>query len=298
MKIVITGANGLLGQVLVNLLSQSHPSSIVHALGRGEKRIPELLSNHLYYHEIDLTDGIRVADLIATIRPDAIIHAAAMTQIDDCELNPIACWNINVTATRFLIQAAEEVGAFFSYISTDFVFDGETGPYIETDLPAPVNYYGSSKLAAEKAVQTSDLSWNIIRTVLVYGNSYDGTRSNIIRWVKNNLEAGKPIKVVNDQWRTPTYVEDLAKGIISAVIKNATGIYHISGAQMLTPYDMAIATAEYLHLDQSLIEKVTAATFTQPGKRPPKTGFIIDKAMQTLNYQPLSFKEGLIQMLG
>jgi dTDP-4-dehydrorhamnose reductase len=161
----------------------------------------------------------------------------------------------------------------------------------------PVNYYGSSKLAAEKAVMETDLNWCIIRTVLVYGNILTGNRSNIISWVQENLTAGKNIKVVSDQWRTPTYVEDLARGILLVIEKNATGIYHISGDEMLTPYDMAIATANYLGLDKTLIEKVDASMFKQPAMRPAKTGFVIDKAKRYLGYKPLSFDEGLRKMV-
>ena len=119
----------------------------------------------------------------------------------------------------------------------------------------------------------------------------------MVSWVQNNLSQGKPIQVVSDQWRTPTYVEDLAKGILLAIENKAKGIYHISGEELLTPYDMAMATAAYLALDINLIEKVTASIFVQAAKRPAKTGFIIDKAKNELGFRPLSFKEGLKKML-
>ena len=184
------------------------------------------------------------------------------------------------------------------YVSTDFVFNGLNGPYKETDETGPVNYYGSSKLAAEKSVTEGNLQCSIVRTVLVFGNILVGNRSNVISWVQENLENNKPIKVVSDQWRTPTYVADLVKGILLALQKKATGIYHISGEEGMSPYDMATATADYLHLDKSLITKVDASIFTQPAQRPLRTGFIIDKAKQELGFKPLSFKDALQQMLG
>jgi dTDP-4-dehydrorhamnose reductase len=296
MKILVTGSNGLLGQHLVKLLLETTTHEII-ATNRGENRLPFASPERYNYFSLDITDGIAVNDFILLHQPNVIIHAAAMTQPDPCEENPVECWNVNVTATRFLTDAAEKVNARFIYISTDFVFDGLHGPYKETDEPGPVNYYGSSKLAAEKSVMTSKLQWAIIRTVLVYGNILVGNRSNIISWVKENLENGRPIKVVSDQWRTPTYVEDLAKGILLVLEKNATGIYHISGEEGMSPYDMAVATADYLHLDKSLMTKVNADTFTQPAKRPLKTGFIIDKAKKELGYQPVSFNESLKKML-
>ena len=296
MKVLITGANGLLGQHLVKLLIESTNYTIT-ATGKGLSRLPFNATNRFNYVSLDITNGVEVAAFIAVDRPDIIIHTAAITQADECEQNPIHCWNTNVTATRFLLGAAEITGAAFIYISTDFIFDGIAGPYLESDLPGPVNYYGSSKLGAEKSVMEAKLPWCIIRTVLVYGNILVGNRSNMVSWVQNNLSQGKPIQVVSDQWRTPTYVEDLAKGILLAIENKAKGIYHISGEELLTPYDMAMATAAYLALDKKLIEKVTASIFVQAAKRPAKTGFIIEKAKNDLGFRPLSFKEGLEKML-
>ena len=297
MKILITGSNGLLGQHLVKLLAETTPHEIM-ATNRGEDRLSFSSSARYNYFSLDITDGIAVNDFVLLHQPNVIIHAAAMTQPDTCEENEVECWNVNVTATRFLTDAAEKVNARFIYISTDFVFDGLHGPYKETDEPKPVNYYGSSKLAAEKSVMASKLQWTIVRTVLVYGNILVGNRSNVISWVKENLENDRPIKVVSDQWRTPTYVEDLAKGILLVLDKNVNGIYHISGEEGMSPYDMAVATAEYLHLDKSLMTKVNADTFTQPARRPLKTGFIIDKAKKELGYLPISFAASLKKMLG
>jgi dTDP-4-dehydrorhamnose reductase len=297
MKLLITGSNGLLGQHLIKVLIEKKDHHLV-ATGRGASRLPFPLSDQYNYFSLDITDGVAVNDFILAHQPDIVIHAAAMTQPDPCELHPVACWDINVTATRFLLDAATAVGARFIYLSTDFVFDGLHGPYKETDETGPVNYYGSSKLAAEKSVAESKLQWAIVRTVLVFGNTIAGNRSNIVSWVKENLEQGKKIKVVSDQWRTPTYVDDLVKGILLVIEKNAIGIYHISGEGLMSPYDMAIATANYLQLDTSLIEKVDASLFTQPAQRPLKTGFIIEKAKSALGYQPIPFVEGLKKMLG
>jgi len=294
---MITGSNGLLGQHLIKLLIETTVHEII-ATGRGDSRLPFASAERHKYFSLDVTNGIAVNNFILLHKPNVIIHAAAMTQPDPCEENPVECWNINVTATRFLVDAAKAIDARFIYISTDFVFDGLHGPYKETDEPGPVNYYGSSKLAAEKSVTTGGLQWAIIRTVLVYGNILVGNRSNIISWVKENLENNRPIKVVSDQWRTPTYVEDLAKGILLVLEKNVTGIYHVSGEQGMSPYDMAVATADYLHLDKSLMTKVNADTFTQPARRPLHTGFVIDKAKKELGYQPISFKEALKKILG
>lgn len=295
MKILITGANGLLGQQLLKLLLDTTEHNII-ATGKGEPRYV-IQNSRLHYYALNITDGMDVDLLFEKLQPHVIIHCAALTQADECELNPIKAWEINVTATRFIVDAAKKINAFLIFISTDFVFDGMSGPYKEEDVINPISYYGSTKVAAEKAVAESGLQYAIVRTCLLYGNILFGTRSNLVSWVKENLEQGKKIKVVSDQWRTPTYIEDLAKGILLIIEKKATGLFHISGKDFLSPYDMAMATADYLQLDKSLIEKVDASIFTQPAKRPAKTGFIIDKAKLELGYDPLSFKEGLQKML-
>jgi dTDP-4-dehydrorhamnose reductase len=295
MKILVTGANGLLGQHLIQLLLTATDWQVI-GTGKGPCRLPVTQNERFNYHPLDIADGVAAFNFYLETKPDIIIHAAAATQVDDCELNPVQCWDTNVTATRFLAEAAKKFRPFFIFVSTDFVFDGTAGSYNETDTPNPVNYYGSSKVAGEKDVLQSGLDAAIVRTCLVYGNTHDGSRSNIISWVKKNLSQHKQIKVVNDQRRTPTLVQDLAKGILLVAQKRATGIFHISGNEMLTPYDMAMATAAYYHLDATLIEEVTAATFTQPAQRPAKTGFDITKAQALLGYQPHSFAEGLKMM--
>jgi dTDP-4-dehydrorhamnose reductase len=294
MKILITGANGLLGQHLIKELL--HKPYTIIATSKGESRLP-FSENHQYsYHELDVTDGPHVNLFINRIRPDVIIHAAAMTQVDTCELNKIDCWNLNVTATRFLLDAAKETGSKFIFISTDFVFDGLHGPYTEDAQPNPVNYYGSSKWGAEKAVEESGLPWAIIRTVLVTGNTVDGTRHNIVTWVKEKLENGERVRMVDDQYRTPTFIEDLVNGVLLVLEKNATGIFHISGKDTLTPYAIAIETARLLQLDESLIHKAESADFPDAPVRPPSTNFDISKAERELGYQPHSFSEGLRKM--
>ena len=145
----------------------------------------------------------------------------------------------------------------------------------------------------QQAITRGGAKDEAIRTVLVYGVTKDQSRSNIVLWVKKSLEEGKPIRLVNDQWRTPTLAEDLAMGCLLAAKKKATGIFHISGTEMLTPYDIAIQTANFFGLDKSLIQKTDSSEFKQPAARPPKTGFIIDKAKRELGYKPHTFAEGL-----
>lgn len=290
MKILITGSNGLLGQHLVKLLVQEGRHEVI-ATARGHNRLKN--TGSYAYVSLDITKEAEVDAVISHYRPDALIHSAAMTQVDDCELQQEKCWQANVNATAYLVEAAQKIGSFFLLLSTDFIFDGTSGPYTEEALPHPLSHYGHSKLAAEKIVREGQLPWAIARTVLVYGVAEDMSRTNIILWVKNNLEQGKRIKVVDDQWRTPTLVQDLAMGCKLIVEQKATGIFHISGQDLLTPYEMALKIADCFHLNRSLIEKADATTFTQPASRPPRTGFVIEKARKVLGYVPHSFEEGI-----
>ena len=180
-----------------------------------------------------------------------------------------------------------------THLSTDFIFSGEKGPLAEDAEPAPINFYGESKLAAEHLVQASPGRWAIARTVLVYGVAHEYGRTNIVLWVRDSLRAGKSIKVVADQWRTPTLAEDLAQGCWLLARQSAQGIYHISSDELLTPYAMALRVADHFGLDKSLIEKVDSSTFSQPARRPARTGFLIDKARRELGYRPHAFAEGI-----
>ncbi|MDH5476188.1 MAG: SDR family oxidoreductase [Cyclobacteriaceae bacterium] len=291
MKILITGANGLLGQKLAKLYAIK-PQYEVLATGRGECRYP-INGNHIHYASMDITKNEEVDTTIASFNPDVIIHTAAMTNVDECETDKEGCWLMNVTAVEYLLHAAEKCNSFFLHVSTDFIFDGVKGPLTEDEIPNPVNYYGESKLESEKLVMKSSTKWAIARTVLVYGITHNMSRSNIILWVKNSLEKGDNIRVVNDQWRTPTLAEDLAMGCFLVAAKKAEGVYNISGKDFLTPYEMAMMTANYFNLDKSLIEKTDGSQFQQVAKRPSKTGFIIDKAKALLGYEPHSFEEGI-----
>jgi dTDP-4-dehydrorhamnose reductase len=290
MKVLVTGANGFLGYYLIEqLLAKKHT---VIATGKGDCRLPFLQQAGFNYVSMDLTDPFNVHDVFEMHTPDVVIHAGAMSKPDECEQNQWQAYTTNTEGTLTVLMNAAEHKSFFLFVSTDFIFNGERGMYKEEEPPSPVNFYGKTKAEAEDAVKDYEHGWAIVRTVLVYGKPQVG-RSNILTIVKEKLEKGEEYNVVDDQVRTPTYVEDLAGGIISIIENKIKGVYHLSGEDVLTPYQMACLTADYLGLNKALIQKVTAASFSQPAKRPAKTGFVIDKAKKDIGYQPTSFQEGL-----
>ena len=289
--ILITGANGLLGQKLVQQILDEGQFEVIPT-GLGESRLPVHLELANWI-PLDITDKDHVLQVFEKTRPDFIINTAAMTNVDICEKEKKACEVLNIHAVINLIQAAEKFNSHLIHLSTDFIFDGKAGPYTEEDTPNPINYYGWTKMEAEEKIKASKIKWTIIRTVLVYGIANDMSRSNIILWVKASLEKGESLQLVNDQFRTPTLAEDLAQGCLLVIKKQALGIYNISGKEQLTPYDMAIATANYFKLDKSKIKETNSKAFTQDAKRPMKTGFVINKAIKELDYCPKSFTDGI-----
>jgi dTDP-4-dehydrorhamnose reductase len=299
-KLLVTGSNGLLGQKIIYQLLSEPEEIELHATGRGENRLVQ--KKGYSYHSADLSNDKEVNDLILKVKPDIVIHAAAMTNVDACELNPEECRKQNVDSVRYIVQSLESIKSsnnpHFILLSTDFIFDGKHGPVDEYEMPNPLSIYAQSKLDAEKIVQRCSLDWAIARTVLVYGITDNMSRSNIVLWVKNNLEQNKEISVVTDQYRTPTLAEDLAGGCLRIARKRATGIYNISGKDFMNIYELARRVARYFNLNENLIKPAKSEDIKQPAKRPPVTGFIIEKARKELGYEPHSFEEGIAIMMG
>ncbi|SKB27730.1 dTDP-4-dehydrorhamnose reductase [Parapedobacter luteus] len=289
-KILVTGSNGLLGQKITDL-ALADPAIDLIATSKGENRHP--VKEGYSYIDLDILNEQRLREVVAEYRPDAIINTAAMTNVDACEQDPEGCRKLNVGAVAELASLSEAFGIHLIHLSTDFIFDGEEGPYAEDAIPNPLSLYGQSKLDAERIIQQSHSKWAILRTILVYGVVADMSRSNIVLWAKGALEKGQPLKVVNDQWRMPTLAEDLAQACLLAATKEAEGLYHISGKDMFSIDELVAAVADFWGLDKSLISQVSSATLNQAAPRPKRTGFLLDKARTVLGYEPHSFSEGL-----
>lgn len=289
-RVLVTGSNGLLGQKLIDLALAQSDISLV-ATSSGSNRHPMKVG--YTYQELDVCDADALRAAIVKHQPKAIIHTAAMTNVDACESNQEACEKLNVTAVASLATLCQEFNIQLIHLSTDFIFDGANGPYSEDDSPNPLSFYGQSKWNAEQAIVASGCTYAILRTIIVYGVAAAMSRSNIVLWAKNALEKGETISVVNDQWRMPTLAEDLAAACIAAVQKEAQGVFNVSGKNLMNMVELVQQVADFWHLDKTLIQPITYASLNQAAKRPPKTGFVLDKAIAQLNYQPHSFVEGL-----
>ncbi|MCD6566391.1 MAG: SDR family oxidoreductase [Bacteroidales bacterium] len=288
-KILVTGSNGLLGQKVIEILTGLKTVGAI-ATSLNVDKIVDVKGYD--FELLDLTNHVETGYIIRIHNPDIIINTAAMTQVDKCEEQKAECWKINVEALKNLVKCSNDVKAQLIHLSSDFVFDGTGGPYTENDIPNPLSYYGLSKWEGEKIIKDRADKWTIVRTILVYGVNRT-TRSNIVLWVKNSLEAGKPIQVVNDQFRAPTLVDDLANACIEMGVREKTGIFHISGPEMMSIVDIAYKVAGYYKLDTSLITPISSAELNEIAQRPRSTGFVLDKAKKELNYLPHPFEDGL-----
>ncbi|MGL5888433.1 MAG: SDR family oxidoreductase, partial [Bacteroidia bacterium] len=292
-------SNGLLGQKLIyNLLGRNRSGASFHiiATSKGENRLR--IQDGYTYLPLDITDEQQVNEVFAKYRPDVVINTAAMTNVDACENNREQAKLLNADAVHYQVKALETLRTanydpHYIHLSTDFIFDGENGPYTEDDKPNPLSWYAQTKLDAEKIAEASTVRWAILRTIIVYGVADFMSRSNVVLWAREALGKGQKINVVDDQFRSPTLAEDLAEGCILCAEKGAQGIYHVSGKDMMSILELVYAVADYWQLDKTLITPVKSVTINQPAKRPPRTGFIIDKAKNTFGYSPRSFKEGL-----
>ena len=289
-KIIITGSNCLLGQSLLALLLKEKQHYKVYGFSRGENRSGRQDFN---YVSIDITKENILREKVKEIEPNFIINTAAMTQVDDCEIHKEACNLLNIEVVKWLADISKEINAHLIHLSTDFIFDGKKGNYKETDIPNPLSYYGLSKLKSEEVLVNSDINYTILRTILVYGKVFDMSRSNIVLWVREMLGNGREITIVDDQFRTPTYVDDLALACKISIDKKAVGIFNISSNELLSIFEITQQIADAFGLNKSLIIPISTSTLNQTAVRPAKTGFDLSKTNKILDFYPKSFKEDL-----
>jgi len=291
--ILVTGSNGLLGQKITSVILQQKQFKLI-ATSKGLNRFQ--IAEGYDYAEMDILDPAQVREVIVKYKPDAIIHTAALTNVDKCEAERELAYRLNVEAVHTLVAICEEFNIQLVHLSTDFIFDGAAGPYDELDAPNPLSYYGLTKLEAEEVIKNSPCKWAILRTIIVYGIIGDRNRSNIVLWAKDALEKGTSINVVNDQWRMPTLVDDLADCCLLAVEKDAYGVFNASGKEMMSILELVYRVADHWKLDRSLIKPVSSDSIPYAAKRPVRTGFILDKTIKELGYAPHTFEDGLILM--
>ncbi|MBR9974963.1 MAG: SDR family oxidoreductase [Bacteroidetes bacterium] len=271
MRVLITGAHGLLGQKLALAFGRE---------SRHELLLTDLaprtffINNRFDYQQLDITLLADVKSLVSAYRPDVIVNTAAMTNVDACEEDRQATWRLNVDGLKNLMIPARRIESCrIVQLSSDYVFDGRSAPYDEHSRPKPVSYYGKSKLAAENALLTGPVAGIVVRTQVLYGTGYD-VRSNFVTWVLEQLEKGVPFRVVDDQRGNPTLADDLAFGILQLLDRSCSGVYHVSGPESLDRFSFARKIAEIFGFDPALISPTTSEEIGQSANRPPDSTFI------------------------
>ena len=290
MKILITGSNGLLGQKLLHKLRVDNTVDFI-ATSKGYNRVSNKYG--YTYISLDITNKKEVEQVISTQNPDVVINTAAMTNVDLCEEKKKECDSLNIDAVGYLADVCRRIDAHFIQISTDFIFDGEDGPYTEEDVPNPLSYYGLSKLKSEQLLQKHSVKWTILRTIIVFGVGENLSKGNIVLWAKDVLAKGDSLNIIDDQFRAPTLAEDLADICILAAKKKALGIFNASGKDIMSIYEIVERIAKHYGNSTDNLNKISTSTLNQKALRPPKTGFILDKSRNELGYSPHSFEECL-----
>ncbi len=283
-RIIIFGSNGMLGQRLTKVLS----SKEVELLASSFEDFS--YNEKVEYQKCDITDRNKIKKLIFDFCPDFIINAAAYTNVDKSETERETAWRVNVKAVEYMAESARILDSHIIHISSDYIFDGENGPYIENVHPNPIGYYGRTKLASENVLKLYSVKHTIIRTNVLYGPTHFG-RPDFVKWVIDSLKNKNQIRIVTDQINNPTFIDDLVQAIIKIMELGKEGTYNIGGPDFLSRFDFTIKIADYFNLDKSLVIPIITKELNQPARRPLKSGLITIKAQSELGYRPHSIED-------
>ena len=287
MKVLVTGASGLLGSRLCQIaLKRNHEVYSAYNQHKPSYGTPI---------ELNILDSRRQRHVLQKIKPEALVHAAALTDVDRCELETELAWKTNVEATNDLVRLCKEHRTFLVYVSTDYVFDGEEGMYKETDKPNSINNYGLTKLKGEEAVQALD-NYCIARGSVIYGSTPSTGKTNFALWLLDKLKVKEEVRIINDQWNSPTLNVNMAETILEILEKRVEGIFHIAGATRLSRYEFAERIAETFNLDKKYIEPVTSEQMNFIAKRPRDSSLDVSKAKRNFASKPLEIREALERM--
>lgn len=289
-SVIITGANGLLGQKVVEEFAPHF-----QVVATGLEAEPAQQWEGTEYQRMDITDTDSLSDLVSAVRPAVVINCAAYTDVDGAESEKETAWAVNAAAVKKMVRVLRRKEIKFVQISTDYVFDGTDGPYSEKDRPSPVNYYGTTKLAGDNAVIASGIDHLIFRTNVLYGVIPGG--NNFVLWIIKSLRDGKAIRVVDDQVNNPTLADGLAHAILMGCVMNARGIFHYGGSELMDRYTFALRIAEHFQLDSSLISPCKTGDLEQlVADRPRKSGLKTEKVVHDLHITLYDTNSGLTQV--
>lgn len=245
---------------------------------------------------VDVSERRSVIDTIRMIKPDYLVHTAAMADVDYVEKNKDEATRVNLGGTLNIVEACKENGTHLIYISSNAVFNGDNPPYSENSDINPINYYGKLKAKEEDAVKKSGLKYTIIRPILMYGWNLAQERKNPVTGLIESLRRGSKIRMVDDIFCNPLFAEDCANVIWRIVALAKEGVFHVGGNDEISRYEFACLIADTFGFDRSLIEPVKNSYFSQISPRPKNTTYCIDKIKRELNIFPRGVRDGLEAM--
>ena len=286
-RIFISGANGMLGQRVVNFYSQKVNIELL-ACSLEEKSI----TNNVEYFSCDITNREKTKSAVYDFCPDYILNLAAYTNVDLSEVEREKAWKANVKAVEYLVEAARNIDAHIIHISSDYIFDGKNGPYNEDAVPNPVGYYGRTKLASENVLKMNGVINTILRTNVLYGVAINHN-SDFVSWLVNALRKNESVRIVTDQINNPTFTDDMVQAISKVIEFRKTGIYNIGGKEFISRYEFTHIISDFFNLDKSLITPIKTEELNQKARRPLKSGLITLKAESELGYKPHTIPEAL-----
>ncbi len=288
-KILITGATSKTAESFLKFVKQDNFYDLYLLSSDASVLItvPELKKA-----SVDYTNKKALKNICYDIKPDYIINCASYNDVDGCEGNKSLAMELNAGLCDSLAKICRVIDASMIHISTDYIFDGQHGPYNESEMPAPLSYYGKTKLAGENFAQASLDKLTILRTNVLYGPSSFG-RGDFIRWLIKNLSKGNKLNIITGQYCNPTYVRDLARTIDTVIKNNTCGIYNVAGKTWLNRYDIALLVADVFGYDKSLICKIPSSELKQKAKRPELGGLVTNKAENEFGLHYLNLRDGL-----
>jgi len=290
--ICVTGGNGLLG---VKLLAEASGKYALVSVDLQKGPLFEF--EQMEYVQGDIAQSEEISDIISGIRPDCVINTAAFTYVDRCESEKDSAWKVNVEGAMNVAQACRSLNIKMIHLSSDYVFDGENGPYDEESKPRPISYYGLTKWESEKEVAKILDDFIIARTTVLYGY-FPGIRPNFVTWMIDQLRNGKSVSIVNDQFGTPTLADDLASALLILFEKDKRGVFNTVGNELISRLEFAKKIASIFDLDSNLINETTSERLQQPALRPLKGGLKIDKIKRETGFMFSSVSEGLETIKG
>jgi dTDP-4-dehydrorhamnose reductase len=288
-RVLVTGALGLLGWKLSQAFDADPGFEVLATLNSSK----ENWASKIPAETLSITDFGATAALLLSFKPEIVVNCAAYSKVDQAEKEREAAYQVNAEAVGFLAQGVKRVGALLVHFSTDYIFDGKAGPYSEESRPNPQGYYAKTKYWGEEKVKRVGCRHLVVRTNVLFGVHEAASKPNFFMWLVGELAAGRPVRIVSDQYNNPTLADNLAVLVKESVEKKLEGVINLAGRTYLSRYDFALRIARFFGYDHELVSPIGTAAMKQPAPRPLLGGLVTERAQRILKTPLFTVEEGL-----